>query len=43
MDNMKEDITVQGVNMREGVDNSWNRKIWRSLVEASSSAYTAYA
>jgi len=27
------------MNMREAVDNSRNRKIWRSLVEASSSAY----
>jgi len=26
------------MNMREVVDNSRNRRIWRSLVEASSSA-----
>jgi len=29
---------AQGMNMREAVDNSRNRRIWRSLVEASSSA-----
>jgi len=37
---MKEDLTAQGMNMREAVDKSRNRKIWRSLVEASSSAHT---
>ncbi len=37
MDNVKEDLAAQGMNMREAVD-SRNRKIWRSLVEASSSA-----
>jgi len=35
---VKEDLTAQGMNMREAVDNSRNRRIWRSLVEASSSA-----
>jgi len=40
MDNVKEYLTAQGMNMREAVDNSRNRKIWRSLVEASSSVYT---
>ena len=40
IDNVKEDLTVQGMNMREVVDNSRNRRIWRSLVEASSSANT---
>jgi len=38
MDNVKEDLTAQGMNMREAVDNSINRRIWRSLVEALSSA-----
>ena len=37
IDNVK-DLTAQGMNMREAVDNSRNRRIWRSLVEASSSA-----
>jgi len=37
-DNVKEDLTAQGMNMREAVDNRRNRRIWRSLVEASSSA-----
>ena len=36
--NVKEDLMAQGMNMREAVDNSRNRRIWRSLVEASSSA-----
>src|SRR6218665_3676354 len=35
IDNVKEDLTAQGMNMREAVDNSRNRRIWRSLVEAS--------
>ena len=35
---MKEDLMAQGMNMRDAVDNSRNRRIWRSLVEASSSA-----
>ena len=35
---MKQYLTAQGMNMREAVDNSRNRRIWRSLVEASSSA-----
>src|SRR6218665_3890605 len=38
IDNVKEDLMAQGMNMREAVDNSRNRRIWRSLVEASSSA-----
>jgi len=38
MDNEKEDPTAQGMNMREAMDNSRNRRIWRSLVEASSPA-----
>jgi len=38
IDNVKEDLTAQGMNMREAVNNSRNRKIWRSLVEASKSA-----
>jgi len=38
MDNVKEDLAAQGMNIREAVDNSRNRRIWRSLVEASSSA-----
>ena len=38
MDNVKEDLTAQGMNMREAVDTSRNRRIWRSLVEASSFA-----
>jgi len=29
---------AQGMNMREAVGNSRNSKVWRSLVEASSSA-----
>jgi len=37
IDNVKEDLTAQGMNMRDAVDNSRNRRIWRSLVEASSS------
>src|SRR6218665_2284893 len=38
IDNVKEDlhVTAQGMNMIEAVDNSRNRRIWRSLVEASS-------
>jgi len=31
-------IADNNVNMREAVDNSRNRRIWRSLVEALSSA-----
>jgi len=27
MDNVKEDITAQGMNIKEAVDNSRNRKI----------------
>src|SRR6218665_1730645 len=38
IDNVKEDLMAQGMNMRDAVDNSRNRRIWRSLVEASSSA-----
>src|SRR6218665_3021828 len=38
IDNVKQYVTAQGMNMREAVDNSRNRRIWRSLVEASSSA-----
>ena len=38
IDNVKEDLTAQGMNMREAVDNSRNIRIWRSLDEASSSA-----
>ena len=38
MENVNEDLKTQGMNMREAVDNSRNRRIWRSLVEASSSA-----
>jgi len=37
IDTNKEDLTAQGMNMSEAVDNSRNRGIWRSLVEASSS------
>ena len=37
MDNVKEDLAAQGMNIREAVD-SRNRKLWRGLVEASSSA-----
>jgi len=37
MDNVKADLAAQGMNIREAVDNSRNRRIWRSLVEASSS------
>jgi len=36
MDNVKEDLAAKGMNIR--VDNSRNRRIWRSLVEVSSSA-----
>jgi len=36
--NVKEDLTAQEMNMREAVDNSRNRRIWRSLLEASLSA-----
>src|SRR6218665_22499 len=36
MDNVEEDLTAQGMNMREAVDNSRNRKTWRCFVEASS-------
>jgi len=39
MDIVREDLMAQGMNMREAVDNSRNRMIWRSLVEVSSSAY----
>src|SRR6218665_78591 len=35
VDNVKEDLTAQGKNMREAVDNSRNRRIWRSLVESA--------
>src|SRR6218665_1789091 len=35
IDNVKEDLTTQGMNTREAVDNSRNIRIWRSLVEAS--------
>jgi len=38
IDNVKEDLAAQGMNMREAMDNSRNRRIWRSLVEASSLA-----
>ena len=38
IDNVKEDLTAQGMNLREAVDNSRNRRIWRSLVDSSSSA-----
>ena len=38
INNVKEDLTAQGMNMREAVDNSRNRRIWRSLIEASLSA-----
>jgi len=34
MDNVKEDLMAHGMDMREAVDNSKNRRIWRSLVEA---------
>ena len=37
MTNVKEDLTAQGMNVREAVANSRNRRTWRSLVEASSS------
>ena len=37
MDNVKEDLTAQGMNIGETVDISRNRRIWRSLVEAKSS------
>jgi len=36
--NVKEDLAAQGMHIREAVDNSRNRRIWRSLVEASSLA-----
>ena len=38
MYNVKEDLTAQGMNMREAVDSSKNWKIWRSHVETSLSA-----
>jgi len=38
MDNVTEDLTAQGVNVGEAVDNSRNGRIWISLVKASSSA-----
>src|SRR6218665_2507119 len=38
IENVKEDLMAQGMNMREAVDNSRNRRNWISLVEASSSA-----
>ena len=38
IDNVKEDLAAQGMNIKEAVDNSRNRRIWRSLIEASSSA-----
>ena len=28
IDNVKEDLAAQGMNIREAVDNSRNRKIW---------------
>jgi len=28
LDNVKEDLTAQGVNIREAVDNRRKRKIW---------------
>ena len=39
MDNVKEDLKAQGMNMREAADNSNKRKIWRILAEEPSSAY----
>ena len=36
MNNVKEDLPEQAMHVREAVDNSRNRRIWRSLVEASS-------
>ena len=33
---MKENLTAQGMNMREAVGNSRNRRIWISLVESLS-------
>src|SRR6218665_1632286 len=38
IDNLKEDLMAQGMNMIKAVDNSRNRRFWRSLVKASSSA-----
>jgi len=38
MDNVKEDLAAQRMSIREAVENSRSRRIWRSLVEASSSA-----
>src|SRR6218665_3961847 len=35
IDNVKEDLMAQGMNMREALDNSRNRRFWRSLVEAA--------
>src|SRR6218665_3467718 len=34
MDNVKEDLAAQGMNIREAGDKSRSRRIWRSLVEA---------
>ena len=39
MDNVKEELRAQGMNKREAVDNSRNRKVWRSLPDASLSVY----
>src|SRR6218665_2179843 len=36
IDNVKENLTAQGMNMREAVGNSRNRRIWISLVESLS-------
>jgi len=37
MNNVNEDLTAHGMNMRKAVNTSRNRRIWRSLVEASAS------
>jgi len=36
IDNVKEDLTARGMNIREAVDNSRNRRIWRNLVNKMS-------
>ena len=39
MDNVKEDLRAQDMDMRDAVDKTRDRAIWRRHVEASSSAH----
>jgi len=42
MEDVKKDLKAQGMNIREAVNKSRNRQIWRSLVEAASSSAHAW-